>query len=85
MAAKMFRQGDVLIVEVGPERAKKLREQADRAIQTKQAVLAEGEVAGHAHRLNVRLEQFHVGKRMFVTVEENEGPGWLAQDDPIDS
>ncbi len=47
---KMYRQGDVLIVQVNeiPENAKKLKR------TTRGIVLAEGEVTGHAHRIPSR-------------------------------
>ncbi len=82
---KMLRQGDVLLVLLDAAAARKVREGA-KVAQVSETVLAEGEVTGHAHRLEGRLERFENAGRMFVTVEEDElgGPGWLRHEEHAD-
>lgn len=83
--ARMLRQGDVLLVEVDPERAAQLRARAAKIERVQEIVLAEGETTGHAHRLSGRIDRFGVGDRMFVTVEEDDdGPGWLTHEEHRD-
>jgi hypothetical protein len=78
MQVGQIRQGDVLLVPVG-------NEPPATATETKEVILALGEVTGHAHRLaGTAVLEWTEGKDRYVHVLGNE-PGTLAHEehDPI--
>ena len=79
---RMFRQGDVLLVEV--EGRPSNAAYVPRKGKGEGVILAAGEATGHHHRVRERgVREYQLGKERYLTVGKNGGNVTHEEHDPI--